>query len=95
MLIETCLDIDSPDTKTQSTPLHLAAELGNSDCVRMLIEKGARVNAKDSSSSAPLHRTKDLSCAKLLVENKAGKKPLLRSFNVMLYLTCCMSKQGD
>jgi hypothetical protein len=55
------------------TPLHLAAKLGDVDCVKLLLDKNANANAKDAFSSTPLHATKSAEVAKLLIENNAGK----------------------
>ena len=40
--------------KANKTPLHLAAELGNIQMVRLLLKAGAKVNALDSDQGTPL-----------------------------------------
>jgi ankyrin repeat protein len=37
------------------TPLHLAARRGNLDVVKLLLEKGANLNAVTNSNDTPLH----------------------------------------
>jgi ankyrin repeat protein len=37
------------------TPLHLAAEYGHMDVVKLLLANGAEVNARDNESDTPLH----------------------------------------
>lgn len=38
-----------------NTPLHTASMAGNVDCVRLLLEAGADVNAQNMDGSTPLH----------------------------------------
>ncbi|XP_053570049.1 ankyrin repeat and SOCS box protein 4 isoform X3 [Bombina bombina] len=57
------------------TPLHIACEVANLDCVKILINNGAKLNAFSLSGLAPLHycRTKEsVPCAKELVWNGAN-----------------------
>ncbi|KAI8956746.1 ankyrin [Daldinia sp. FL1419] len=44
--------IDSEDMKT---PMHLAAEFGRADNMRLLIDRGAKIGLKDRWGSTPLH----------------------------------------
>lgn len=39
----------------ESTPLHLAVARGNTACARVLLEKGAKVDAQDKYGWTPLH----------------------------------------
>jgi ankyrin repeat protein len=41
-------------TDRGSTPLHLAAEQGHKDIVKLLIDKGANINVKDVYGRTPL-----------------------------------------
>jgi len=40
---------------SQMTALHVASQYGNLDAVRMLVERGANVNARDGRGRTPLH----------------------------------------
>ncbi|XP_072910295.1 ankyrin repeat and SOCS box protein 4 [Hemitrygon akajei] len=56
------------------TPLHVACEVNNRDCVSMLLRHGAKVNSYSMSGHTPLHLCKtktSISCAKLLIWNGA------------------------
>ncbi|XP_069769774.1 ankyrin repeat and SOCS box protein 4 isoform X2 [Narcine bancroftii] len=56
------------------TPLHVACEVKNRDCVSALLHHGAKVNSFSLSGHTPLHlcHTKEsISCAKLLIWNGA------------------------
>lgn len=50
------LDV-SIDTRgaDSDTPLHLAALYGHAECVRLLLERGARADVADSDGALPLH----------------------------------------
>ena len=55
------------------TPLHLACESGNVECVIWLIDKKAEVNAQSLSGMMPLHvacRDKHVHCVKALLSQK-------------------------
>ena len=43
------------DNEWNPTPLHLAATLGVSSIVKVLLAKGAAVNARDKNGQTPLH----------------------------------------
>ena len=72
--LRSTLDIRGND---RETPLHSAVQGHHATATALLLERGADVNARDSSSATPLHlaaeaeRT-DLSCAKLLLETGAN-----------------------
>ncbi len=44
---------------------------GNTDIIKLLVEHGADVNAKDKYGNTPLHKAYDADTAKLLIENGA------------------------
>ena len=73
LLIVSSTDVNDADFNTNTTPLHLAAEAGSPDCVKMLLDRKANVNAKDSNSCMPLHKTRNFECAKLLVAGGASE----------------------
>jgi hypothetical protein len=64
--------LDMPNA-LERTPLHLACERGNEDCVRWLLEKLADPNAETLSGMMPLHfccREKHAGCVKALLGQK-------------------------
>ena len=58
--------------KSEWTPLHLAIEKGFYEIAKMLIEKGADVNAINNRGRAPLHFNENLQILKLLIEKGAN-----------------------
>ncbi|MFN0059463.1 MAG: ankyrin repeat domain-containing protein [Planctomycetota bacterium] len=48
-------------------PLHSAAAAGRSDCVRLLIERGANIHAVDSEGRTPVLVAKTVECIELLI----------------------------
>lgn len=56
--------------KEERTPLHLAAEYGRLEVVKFLIQKGAKVDARDKSGSTALHQACDSPASKESAENK-------------------------
>lgn len=71
--------LESDDTlinsinKFSETPLHVAAESGSVECVKILIEKGATINSKDITGCSPLHvaleKPGNSICIKILLDN--------------------------
>lgn len=53
------------------TPLHIAASYGNTRIARLLLEKGADVNAQDVGGNTPLHCTATKKMRTLLIMSKA------------------------
>ncbi len=58
LLLPLGLPLDEPDADGD-TPLHLAAQGGSADAVRMLARAGANINARNSSGASALHRIFD------------------------------------
>jgi ankyrin repeat protein len=50
------LDVDSQDSGTRNTPLHLAAQTYRADIVRLLFEHGANALLKNRRSLTPFHQ---------------------------------------
>ncbi|MCK4935754.1 MAG: ankyrin repeat domain-containing protein [Elusimicrobiales bacterium] len=79
------------------TPLHIACFKGHLEIVKLLLENGAAINAKDEKNPTPLHVASiqgHTKIAKLLIENKAdmGDKA---SYNLThLKSTCEKNKAG-
>ncbi len=59
--------------KQGQTPLHIAIKLNRLDMVKLLIEKGAEVNAKDFFDKTPLDFAVDEKVIELLAKNGATK----------------------
>jgi ankyrin repeat protein len=54
LLAEACVDVNPAD-KDGRTPLHYAAQAGNSDVVQLLLQAGAKVDAQSKYHLTPLH----------------------------------------
>lgn len=69
-------DIDGADEQGQ-TALHFASDRGSIDCIKLLVEKGANINAKDSDGigilQTALSAELDVDIVRLLLE--AGANP--------------------
>ncbi|XP_046383815.1 ankyrin-2-like [Ischnura elegans] len=75
LLAKDC-SVNSPKSPHEgiTTPLHVAVALGSFEVVKILLDKGARVNSSDEKGDTPLHvaaRRKNLEVIKLLVESGA------------------------
>jgi ankyrin repeat protein len=71
-LLELGADVNVTNAAGQ-TPLHVAVAAGANDIVRMLVEKGARVDARDRRGDTPMtlaDRREDKSTVDLLKELK-------------------------
>ena len=55
MLLERGAKVDTKDNQ-HATALHLAAEEGCDDCVRLLLKKGVDVNSKMKNGDTPIMR---------------------------------------
>ena len=47
--------VECLDAQTGNTPIHIAAQNGYTDIVRVLIERGCNVNAKNNKGNTPMH----------------------------------------
>ena len=68
-------DINAPAREDGSAPLHFAAMSGSVDCVQILIDNKADVNARSFALYTPLHDAVGVGaveCAKLLLDNGAN-----------------------
>ena len=77
-------DVDVKGGWAGGTPLHYAVGEGRNEIAKLLIAKGANVNAKDGNGSTPLHYANTKEIAEPLIaeganvnaKNKDGKTPL-------------------
>jgi ankyrin repeat protein len=74
-LIRTLINNDNVNLhKNGTTPLHHASSIGNTEVVKLLIEKGADINVKNNFGSTPLHYASNegnTEVVKLLIDNGA------------------------
>ena len=73
-------EVDCQGSENQ-TPLHEAAQEGHFEVAKYLIEKGAKVNAKNKLEETPIHKAvksneneKSLEIVKLLIDQGANVK---------------------
>jgi ankyrin repeat protein len=82
-------DLDLPDD-TGSTPLHLAASYCHVDVVTLLLNKGAKVNARSNDGATALHLAAQEGCADVVnhllargaqvnARDRQGRTPLVRA----------------
>jgi ankyrin repeat protein len=77
------------------TPLHLACEEGQFEEAKLLLEKGAKIDAKDTSGRTPLHRACEnghLEVTKWLVEKGANIHAVTKKDWTPLHYAC---RNGD
>ncbi|XP_072160519.1 uncharacterized protein [Bemisia tabaci] len=87
--VNSCIDYHGDERDQMRTALHLARHLST---VKLLIDKGANVNAKDKLLNTPLHSAKTPSIARCLIQhgaevnasNESGDTPLhfVQNFHV-------------
>ena len=72
----------------RNTALHLAAEDDFSDCVKLLIEAGANVNARNGDDQTPLHvacLSQSIETVELLIKHGADVKAIYRDGRTALH----------
>ena len=88
-LLEAGVKPDILATGSLTTPLHWAADKGAEDSLRLLIEKGADVNAKAKNGYTPLHfaaKAADPSLSKYLIDAGASINALDSKGNTPLHI---------
>lgn len=81
----------------ESTALHLAADEGNSECVALLLAKGADAKVKNHRGFTPLHlaaRTSNLDCVELLLRD-GNADPNSEDFDHRTPLHAAISKSDS
>ena len=53
------------------TPIHYSARLGHYEAVKLLLEKGARIDIKDTIGELPIHKIENLKVTQILIEKGA------------------------
>lgn len=76
-------DVNDGD-ETGQTALHFAADKGNLDCVRFLVEAGANVNAKDEDGIGVLQTAISAALYGMNVNGKDGKNTILEVIRFLL-----------
>ncbi|KAI8909517.1 ankyrin repeat-containing domain protein [Gorgonomyces haynaldii] len=89
-LVKLLLDAGAEQTTSDRgwTPLHNAVRSRNLDVCKMLVEKGAAVDAQDSCGIAPLSLCHDTQIAQFLVESGARINLVTKSGATALYRAC-------
>lgn len=86
-------DINSKNSASAS-PLHLAAEKGNLDCVQLLLSRGVVVTGKDHKGQRPLHLAAmhgNLDCARALIDSGAAPHRKNKAGNAVLHVACSLA----
>ena len=55
LCLNSSVNVDSTETETGSTPLHVAAAAGNAEAIRILVHLGANVARRNRCGLTPLH----------------------------------------
>ena len=89
--------VDQKDSSWGRTPLHWAAHGGHFDVIRLLVKKGADVNAADNSGGTALHAVASrghMEAAKYLIGEEADINPIDASGRTPLACAVTGSHQG-
>lgn len=92
LLIDRKIHLNIKRHNDGATALHIAAEQGLRDVVKILLEHGADVNATDKFGNTPLHRAKEWAIVGLLIDHAAvvnakngdGNTPLLHFIRTLI-----------
>lgn len=77
--------IEGEHSVSRMSPLHMAAQDGLTELVRLMIAKGARVNARDNAGNTALHYAPGADIAQFLLSNGADVNVKSRSGSTPLH----------
>ena len=84
--------LDSVESHSKKSPLHIAAGEGQLQMVEFLLHKGARVDSRDKLLRTPLHlacQAGHIVVVKLLLENNADPYEKDNSGRTAMHYSCC------
>jgi ankyrin repeat protein len=89
--------IDYVDSKDGQTPLHKACSSGNSEIVKLIIQRCADVDARDFLGNTPLHvacSTRNEGAVKLLIEGGADVNKMMNNGETALHVASNLGTVG-
>ncbi|KAL2270538.1 hypothetical protein VTJ83DRAFT_2722 [Remersonia thermophila] len=96
LLLQMRADFNKPVDERKSRALHVAAENGRESCLKMLIEKGANLEATDNQGQTPLHNAacrENETCLWMLIEAGANLEAQSRKHRTPLQLAARHGKE--